>query len=509
MPEHLRALIVILALTLPVFWLAKAPICEFAITEADFNRRRNLWLAITIVAFVTQSFWICAVITAALLAVTGARDSSRLGLYLFLLFAVPPFSAQIPGFGGINQLFEVNHPRLLSMVILLPAYLSLRLEEHALPFGRAWADRFLLGYIALPLILQGSVDTVTNTMRFGFYAFVDVFLPYYVASRSLRDLKACRDALMSFVIAALLMTSIAAFEYARYWLLYSSLPGAMGVQYGMGGYMSRGDSLRAVASTGHPIILGYVMVVALALFAFARRSISSRNWSWLGLGALLVGLLIPVSRGPWVGAAAVLCVLMLTGPNKLSRMARLAGVSLPLLAVLLASPMGDKVIDLLPFVGTVDEVNVTYRQRLFEISVDVVMSNPLFGSSDYLSAPALQEMIQGEGIIDMVNSYLGIALAYGLVGLALFSGVFISAAWGTLRAVRIAAPGGEIGDLGRALLAALAGALVTIGTVSSILTVSTIYWLIAGFCVGCANLVTNQRDVASRTIFENRRVSPS
>ncbi len=92
MPEYLRALVVILALTLPVFWLAKAPICEYAIAEADFKRRRNLWLAITVIAFVANSFWVYAVITAALLAISGARDSSRLGLYLFLLFAVPPLS---------------------------------------------------------------------------------------------------------------------------------------------------------------------------------------------------------------------------------------------------------------------------------------------------------------------------------------------------------------------------------------------------------------------------------
>jgi O-antigen ligase len=125
------------------------------------------------------------------------------------------------------------------------------------------------------------------------------------------------------------------------------------------------------------------------------------------------------------------------------------------------------------------------------------MNNPVFGSFDFWSAPQMQEMIQGEGIIDMVNSYLGIALSYGLVGFTMFSAVFLCAAWGTVKGMRATEPGTELHDLGRALLAALVGALVTIATVSSILVVPTIYWLIAGLCVGYGSLAVRlQREWA-------------
>jgi O-antigen ligase len=105
----------------------------------------------------------------------------------------------------------------------------------------------------------------------------------------------------------------------------------------------------------------------------------------------------------------------------------------------------------------------------------------------------MQEMIQGEGIIDMVNSYLSIAMSFGFVGLTMFSAVFLSAAWGLFRGMRTAAPGSELHDLGRALLATMVGALVTIATVSSILIIPTVYWLIAGLCVGYANLATRRQ----------------
>ena len=58
MSEHLRALVVILALSLPVFWLAKAPATALAMSAEQFNRSRNLWLAITLIAFLAHNFWL-------------------------------------------------------------------------------------------------------------------------------------------------------------------------------------------------------------------------------------------------------------------------------------------------------------------------------------------------------------------------------------------------------------------------------------------------------------------
>ena len=487
MPEHLRAFLYILALTLPVFWLGRKVACGLAIEEADFKRRRNLWLALTALAFVSQNFWIYAAGAFVLMTIAGMKEPNRLGMYLFVLFAVPPFSATVAGFGGINYFVDVDHLRLLSLTILLPAYFSLRRDKETVSFGRNLADVSLLSYVLLQLLLQSTVDTVTNTLRSGVYAFIDVFLPYYVASRSMRDLKTCRDALMSFVFAAMLMAPIAAFEYLKHWLLYQNLPAAMGLHVAFGGYMDRGDNLRAVASTGHAIVLGYVMVTALGLYAFVGQSVANKKMRWLGLGMLVLTLLVAISRGPWVGGAAVLGIILLSARNRFALTGRFLAIAVPVAAVLLVSPFGDKIIDLLPFVGTVDEFNVTYRQRLVTVSMDVVMMHPLLGSFDYLSVPIMQDLVQGEGIIDMVNSYLGIALAYGFVGLTLFSGVFLSAAWDVLRGMR-ASSNDELYVLGRALLAALAGVMVTIATVSGVLSVPTVYWVLAGLCVGYTNL---------------------
>src|SRR5258707_3117917 len=117
------------------------------------------------------------------------------------------------------------------------------------------------------------------------------------------------------------------------------------------------------------------------------------------------------------------------------------------------TPAGVVLVDYLPFVGTVEAQNVAYRERLFEISLDVVLDHPFFGDWDFLQLPVMQQLRQGQGIIDIVNTYLGVALASGLLGLALFCGFFLAVLAGLFAAMRRAGDrDGEAYALGQALL---------------------------------------------------------
>jgi O-antigen ligase len=149
--------------------------------------------------------------------------------------------------------------------------------------------------------------------------------------------------------------------------------------------------------------------------------------------------------------------------------------------LLLVSSVGKELVDYLPFVGTVEAQNVAYRERLFEISLGVVLDHPLFGAWDFLQLPVMQQLRQGEGIIDVVNSYLGIALASGFVGLALFCGFFLVVLVELFGAMRRAGErGGEPYVLGQALFCVLVGVLVMIASTSSLTLIPVVYWSIAG-----------------------------
>ena len=242
MPEYLRALIVILVLATVIFAFAKAPACALASTTGDFERRRNLWFGITLAAFLAHNFWIFIIVTAALLLFALRREPNKLAMFFFLLFAVPTFPAEITGLGIAKQFFTIDYLRLLVLAVLLPAFLYLRKQPDVERFGRLIPDKLIAGYIVLQFLLMLNASTFTNALRSGvFYAFIDIFLPYYVASRSLKNLQGFRDALMGFVVAAMVLSAIGAFEYAKHWLLYKNLEDVLSVQqWGYGNYLERG-----------------------------------------------------------------------------------------------------------------------------------------------------------------------------------------------------------------------------------------------------------------------------
>ncbi|MFZ1910145.1 MAG: O-antigen ligase family protein [Burkholderiales bacterium] len=488
MPEHLRALIVILVLAIPVFVIAKKPACAVATSGRDFARRRNLWFAITLVTFLSSDFWLCIAVIGILLLAIVPREPNKLAMFFALLFAVPAISAQIPGMGIVNHVFSIDYIRLLCLTVLLPTFLQIRTWPERARFGSLLADKILLAYLVLLFALQLDVDSLTNTLRHGvFYAFIDVFLPYYVASRAIRDPREFRDALMAFVVAAMLLAAVGAFEFARHWLLYRPLEGSLGMRWGGANYLLRAGLLRAEASTGQPIALGYVMAVAIGFFLYLRRSVPNAAAWGFGMVLLAVGLVAPVSRGPWVGAGTILLVYLATGPSAVWRLVKIGFAGLLLLPWLFVSPVGEKVVDLLPFVGTVEVHNITYRERVLSISIQQILRHPWFGSYDALFAPEMQDLRQGQGIIDIVNSYLGVGLQSGLVGLLLFCAFFAAVLFGVLRATRrLPGSDSEMHLLGRVLLATMAGILLMIFTVSSISVIPAIYWSVAGLCAAYA-----------------------
>ncbi len=98
-------------------------------------------------------------------------------------------------------------------------------------------------------------------------------------------------------------------------------------------------------------------------------------------------------------------------------------------------------------------------------------------------------MIQGQGIIDIVNTYIGIALSFGLIGLTLFVVFFVCVLQGIRKGMRsFPNEDDEARRLGRALLATLAGILITIVTVSSITVIPVVYWSVAGLGVAYAQM---------------------
>ncbi len=489
MPEHIRALVVILFLSTLVFFVA-APSSREITSRENFNHRRNVWFAVTLTAFLAHNFWIFTLITSAIIHISCKRESNNVALFFLILFAIPSNSLEIPGFGLVNYFFALSYQRMIVLVIFLPAFINLRGRKNTLSFGRSVTDKLLAGYLILVVFLYLRETTVTDTLRQAFYQITDVFLPYYVISRSVRDKQSIKEMFHCFVLAVFVMAPIALFESIRHWLLYDPLKDVLDIPSRFGGYQGRIGLTRASASVG-PIPLGYLMVIGLGFYQYIQEQISSKLMRRLGLFFLMAGLVASLARAPWVAAILLFLIITITGNNyfrSFSKLILTLIIVVPLLSITLDV---QKFYDILPYVGKTEEQrNVEYREKLLENSLIVMKRNPWFGSVNYRDTPEMEELRQGQNIIDIVNTYLQIGLETGFVGLSLFLGFFLTACWGVYRsfkAVQNRDP--ELHLMGRCLLASMISILFIIFTVSSVSIIPLTYWSVAALCVGYSNLV--------------------
>ena len=482
-----------MVLATAVFSFANKPVSD-VIGRELYTTRRNLWFGLTLAAFISHNFWLYTFIAILLLRIASRRETNPPALFFFIMFAVPVAFVDIPGLGLINYFFALSHTRILALFVLLPAFFSLIKKSDTVSFGKVAADKVLIAYLFLMVSLYLRDTSFTDTLRQTFYFFLDVFLPYYVISRALKNLQDFKDALLSFVMAIMLLALIAVFESGRHWLLYQPLIYTLDFKQAMMGFLERDGALRAVAAAGQPIALGYLMSVGIGFYLFLQRSFTQKLFRRWSAALIVAGLIAPVSRGPWVGTAVLLIVFIATGTNPARRLMTIAVMGMLALPLLTILPGGEKVINLLPFIGSTEKSTIDYRGDLISASVIVIKRNLWFGSVNYLDTPEMEALRAGrDGIIDVVNSYIGLALSQGLIGLGLFVSFFLLILLSIHRAMRlIPDKNSEEYLLGRVLLATLIAIMVIIFTVSSISVIPIVYWSVAGLGIAYAQMVRKQ-----------------
>jgi hypothetical protein len=492
MSEHIVAVCYILALATMSFAIVAKPMTARIIAWPDLQRRCGLWLAVTVITFLSHNFWLALLVSAAVVAFAARRESNPAAMYCALLFAAPQFDMLIPGMGLVNYLFEVNHPRAMAMVLLVPAALRLAMQPRTPNPRLRVPDTLFLGYFAYVFLVNATADSVTGLMRTAVYFILDQALLYYVITRGVTTRQRLLDVLASFALGLAAIGLIGAFETMRSWLVYESLRTPLGVPpQTIGTYLLRqtedGGYLRAYASTGHAIALGFMCMIAL-IWQIALV----RQYRPLALGAAVVamlaaGLVASVSRGPWLACAVGIAIGLAFGPGARQRLLWMAALVPVAVLVVLLHPKGQKIIDLLPFIGTVEAANIDYRTLLIDRAMVVFWQNPVFGSLQFIDNPVLEEMRQGQGIIDIVNSYLGVALAYGAVGLVLFVAPSLYALAASLAASRrFARTDHDSEALGRALAASMLAILLAIGAVSHYFHIPIVHWLVFSICAAYA-----------------------
>jgi hypothetical protein len=465
----LKAMVVVLVIGFAVFWIAK-PIALRFMAEQDYQRRCTLWLSLTAVAFVVPSFWLFFGIALPALFLASKRDKNPLALALFVLHVIPPVMVAVPSMGV--RLLDMNSIRLLTLAIIIPAMLNAPRPPSSASFK--FAATCVLGYNLLMLALYVPYESPTNTVRRLIEYGLDSVVVFFAFYRLLPTPRALREALMCLCLGTAIVACVGLFEWLRSWMLYVTLTNYWGVADSMA-FLTRGDSLRAQSSTGHSMTLGFITATAFALWLGFAQSIPDNKRKWLATAVLLAGCYASLSRAGWMMAAIAYVVYLLVGPMRTAALFKQLGLIALAVGVVLVAPGGEKLINLLPFVGNTDTSNIDYRERLAEVSWMLIWRNPWFG--DPFVMLHMESLRQGQGIIDLVNVYASIALFTGFVGLFLFVMPNLTALWGLLRATF----GPHRKDAGlhmmsAALAAAMVANLVMFAVGSLGATLSFLFW---------------------------------
>jgi O-antigen ligase len=293
-----------------------------------------------------------------------------------------------------------------------------------------------------------------------------------------------------------LMAGVACFESVRHWLLYEDIAVRWGLGLGITTYLSRGESLRASASSGHPLALGYLLAVAFGFWLYLKDHLDSNRMRITVTALFCLGMMAAYSRGPWLCAVVIYFAFAALGPQAASKLTRAIGAAILAAVAILLTPLGARVVSVLPFLGgTVNSDTIEYRSRLLTRSWDVIKQSPWFG--DPLAIAKLQDLRQGQGIVDFVNAYVELLLSNGFVGLSLFM-AFVLCGLFSMRTGRLQPrqPDSDLAKLGASIGACIIGTLIFIADGSFGSGVERMFYAMVALAVSYSMLVRSNKNAS-------------
>ncbi len=486
MPQHIKAYIVLLFLGSIAFYIIKKFYNKVnnASNSLPIDKLFINWAIITSALFLSQNVWIFFIIVAIVCNSISKRVPIRIAWYFFLILIAPRAETSIIGFGGIESLLNISYASVLSLFLLYPCMGYIKGDRTRTIFPTLFTDKILILYfLYVAAHSYREFASVTLVLKECINLFLIVILPYYTLTRGLKTYTDHKRVFSAILVAGMIISMVNIFEFIKHWLLYSNLYDLLAVEKHGNSYFARAGHVRARGLFNNSITCGYILIFVLCAWSVINTTykLNYKKIHFASLLLILAGLYTTSSRGPWLGALLFhLITITILNKSIFKAYKNLFLISIAMTMVLLLSGQLDRIIALLPFIG---EAGVdTYRTKLIENSLIVIERNLLFGLSDreYLATTEMRELMQGEGIIDIVNTYIAILLSDGLLGLTLYLSFLLLPLIKIYRLLKKYTFEQEYVVIGRSLIAMVIAHLLVIGTVSSIGNIYNFTWLLIG-----------------------------
>jgi hypothetical protein len=358
-------------------------------------------------------------VAVALVPLILCRTKLQAGLVTAIgLFALPALPTQIVVGGAF--LF----PWTIQSTLGVSGLIAMLIAPGKMAKAPPWADVAMFIVIAVLVIIDARGGPAVGYLRqFANYVLVYV-IPVYVITRSARNAEDWRTMLTAMAAVGVILSVVVLFEARGTWPLYAPLTSHF--SFDLNGIIVkwRGGMMRAYGPMGEATNMGFVSVICFAAALAVRQAFRSNLHYVAIVGLIALGSLPPQSRGGLIGMALafVISSFYRRGVNGLGQVVgagSLIGGAYALSMVV--GSFGDQIqTSLNEAKGTGD-----YRSELWRRGMEEFWKNPLFGDTFPNVVSRMQDMVQGEGIVDFVNSYLYFMLFAGGIGAALFCLAFI------------------------------------------------------------------------------------
>lgn len=401
----LKTLVIIEALLVLSFLMFRAGL------RRDFARVVAPWsllginLAIPAVALLSNNFFVFLGALVVLVAASGRSRREIAWSYIAILPMMPSLAQEL-GAGGV-YIFPLSAIAAVNLGALIGSVIRRGRAAHRFA---AIDAAVLLFSLALVYIYDRDFSATSFVRAVAIYGLA-TFVPYWVVARGLSTRFDATIFALRLSLAGFMGAVVGIFQASRHWLLYQRFYEALHVEIPFG---SMTMAMRAgFMRTGGPILDytagGLFMAVSLVAMLALRKAYRPAWFAaFVAIGAL--GLFVSQSRGAWTAAIAGY-LFLLVARRDYGKAALIGGLGGGGLLMVLSLATGR----LAQLLGKTDMAadTIDYRQNLFTAGMQQFYAHPIAGQDPKVLASNMPEMVQGQHIVDFVNSHLFVAMTGG------------------------------------------------------------------------------------------------
>ena len=446
-----------------------------------------LVLTTPVVALLAGSIYVFYAYLVAAIAFTSRSRAELCGTYVLMLPAMPLLVSQTSA-GAVyilplSVILMMNIGALVGIVLTPP------------PAGRVVRspyDSAVVLLLFLFVYIDGRNVSGTSVIRSLVNSLIVGGVPYLLLSRGLSRPEDIERTLLRLGLAATIGAIVGIFEMLKHWVLFQSYYDAMHVPLPLlsATLNMRGGLLR----TGGPMIdytaAGLFLAVALVLMLYLYPRFRPA-WRLFIMILLLSGLFATQSRGAWAATlAGFMFVLVYRGAWV--KMVGLAGLALSTQLATSSLLQGNSRLAETLGSGGAATATADYRKDLLIRGLQQVIAHPLFGQEPKALVRSLDDMIQGQHIVDFVNSHLYIAMTAGVpmfIGWVLIWSLPVLRSW----QLRKAAPAGRnLAEVPASMIITVMVALSVTSMIDRNMAWPTLALGLAGSCFALAGTKQNK-----------------